>query len=300
MGGILDMNNLKTALFMLGLIILFVIIGDLIAGKEGMIWAFSLALITNGIAYWFSDKIILMMYGAKELKEDEYPGVFSIIKELTLKMELPMPKVYLINTLTPNAFATGRNPKNSAVALTKGILDILNRNELRGVIAHELSHIKNRDTLISVISATIAGAIFTLARIGQWTLIFGGGHRDDRDSNPLSGIGMLFTIIIAPIAALVIQMAISRSREYEADRTAAIVTSDPLSLANALRKLHDTIQRIPLNTHPTTAHMFIVSPLKGKDITNLFSTHPPITERIKRLEQIYAELNGYSVPNIIR
>ncbi len=293
------MNNFKTMILMVLLIILFVLIGDFIAGKEGMIWAFMLALIMNGIAYWFSDKIVLVMYGAKELKEQDIPEIFSIIKDITLRMQLPMPKVYIINTLTPNAFATGRNPKNSAVALTKGILELLDKKELTGVIAHELSHIKNRDTLISVIAATIAGAIFTLARIGQWALIFG-ERRDERGSNPLSAVGMLLTIIIAPIAALLIQMAISRSREYEADKSAAIATLDPLSLANALRKIHNAVKKNPLNIHPTTAHLFIVNPLKGRDVLNLFSTHPPIEERIKKLEQISHELNGYSVPKIIR
>ncbi len=296
------MNNFKTTLLMLALIILFVLVGNIIGGKEGMVWAFIMAVMMNGIAYWFSDKIVLMMYGAKEVKEEDLPEVYGIIRELTTIMSLPMPKVYIIDTQTPNAFATGRNPKHSAVALTVGILDILDKKELRGVIAHELSHIKNRDTLISVIAATIAGAIFTLARLGQWVLLFGGGRRDERgsSSNPLGAIGLLLMIIIAPLAAMIIQLAISRSREYEADRTAGIATKDPLSLANALRKIHYAVQHRPLNVHPTTAHMFIVNPLKGEDLLNLFSTHPPITERIKRLEDLHYSLQQYNIPNIIR
>ena len=296
------MNNIKTVLLMLALIILFVIIGELIAGKEGMIWAFMIAVMMNGIAYWFSDKIVLLMYGAKEVKEDELPEVYSIIRELTMVMSLPMPKVYVIDTPMPNAFATGRNPKHSAVAVTSGLLNILDKRELRGVIAHELSHIKNRDTLISVIAATIAGAIFTLARLGQWALIFGGGRRDERgSSNPFGAIGLLLMIIIAPLAAMIIQFAISRSREYEADRTAALATSDPLSLANALKKIHYEItRRPPQNVNPTTAHMFIVNPLRGESLLNLFSTHPPINERIRRLEELYFSLQQYNIPPIIR
>jgi len=281
---------------------LFVLIGDYIAGKEGMIWAFMMAMIMNGFAYWFSDKIVLLMYGAKEVKEDELPEIYAIIRELTTKMSLPMPKVYVIETPTPNAFATGRNPKHSAVALTTGILDILDEKELSGVIAHELSHIKNRDTLISVIAATIAGAIFTLARLAQWTLLFGGsGRRDERgSSNPLGAVGLLLMIIIAPLAAMIIQFAISRSREYEADRSAALATKEPLSLANALRKIHQAVQRRPLNANPTTAHMFIINPLKGENLLNLFSTHPPVTERIKRLEELHYSLQKYDIPSIIR
>lgn len=296
------MNTFRTTLLMLALIILFVLVGNLVAGQEGMWYAFFLALMMNGIAYWFSDKIVLMMYGAKEIKESDYPEIFSIIRELTMKMNLPMPKVCIINTPTPNAFATGRNPKNSAVVLTSGIINLLNERELAGVIAHELSHIKNRDTLISVVAATIAGAIFMLARMAQWALMFGGlRRRDDRGGSPLEAIGLLVLIILAPIAAMIIQLAISRSREYEADRTAGITTSDPLSLANALRKLHETVQRVPLQeANPTTAHMFIVNPLKGKDVLTLFSTHPPISERIKKLEQLNNELRGYAIPNIVR
>ncbi|MCS7151013.1 MAG: zinc metalloprotease HtpX [Endomicrobia bacterium] len=296
------MNTFRTTLLMLALIILFVLVGNLVAGQEGMWYAFFLALMMNGIAYWFSDKIVLMMYGAKEIKESDYPEIFSIIRELTMKMNLPMPKVCIINTPTPNAFATGRNPKNSAVVLTSGIINLLNERELAGVIAHELSHIKNRDTLISVVATTIAGAIFMLARMAQWALMFGGlRRRDDRGGSPLEAIGLLVLIILAPIAAMIIQLAISRSREYEADRTAGITTSDPLSLANALRKLHETVQRVPLQeANPTTAHMFIVNPLKGKDVLTLFSTHPPISERIKKLEQLNNELRGYAIPNIVR
>lgn len=296
------MNTFKTTLLMLALIILFVLVGSWIGGREGMIWAFMMALIMNGIAYWFSDKIVLMMYGAKEVKEEQLPEVFSIVRELTIAMNLPMPRVYIIDTPTPNAFATGRNPQNSAVALTTGILNILNTRELRGVIAHELSHIKNRDTLISLIAATIAGAIFTLARMAQWALMFGGlRRRDDRDGGLLEGIGTLLLVILAPIAAMIIQLAISRSREYEADRSAGLATRDPLSLANALRKLHTAVTQLPMkDANPATTHLFIVNPLRGKDILALFSTHPPIEERIKRLEQLNSELFGYNIPNLIK
>jgi len=296
------MNNIKTALLMLALIILFVFIGELIAGKEGMIWAFMMAVMMNGIAYWFSDKIVLFMYGAKEVKEEDLPELHSIIRELAMLMSLPMPKVYIIDTPMPNAFATGRNPKHSAVAVTTGLLNLLDKRELRGVLAHELSHIKNRDTLISLIAATIAGAIFTLARLGQWALLFSGGRRDERgSSNPLGAIGLLLMIIIAPLAAMIIQFAISRSREYEADRSAAVAISDPLSLANALRKIHYEITRRPVgDINPTTAHMFIVNPLRGENILNLFSTHPPINERIRRLEELYYALQKYNIPPIVR
>jgi len=300
------MNNFKTTILMLGLIILFVFVGQLIGGKEGMVWAFFMAITMNGIAYWFSDKIVLMMYGAKETKENEYPEIYSMIRELTQKMQLPMPKVYIINTPTPNAFATGRNPANSAVAVTTGIVNLLSNRELKGVIAHELSHIKNRDTLISVVAATIAGAIFTLARMAQWAMMFGGGRRNDRNSSPFGAIAMLVLIIIAPLAAMIIQLAISRAREYEADKSAGLVTNDPLSLAEALKKLSDGVKRNPLtNASPTTAHMFIVNPLKGENILSLFSTHPPITERVKRLENLNNEIQGkigqgYNIPKIVR
>jgi heat shock protein HtpX len=295
------MNNFKTTILMLGLIILFVFVGQLIGGQEGMIWAFFMAVIMNGIAYWFSDKIVLAMYRAKEIKETEYPEIYSIIRELTQNMQLPMPKVYLINNPTPNAFATGRNPANAAVAVTTGILNLLNNRELKGVIAHELSHIKNRDTLISVIAATIAGAIFTLARMAQWAMIFGGGRRNDRNSGPVGAIAMLVLIIIAPLAAMIIQLAISRAREYEADKAAGLATNDPLSLADALKKLSEGVKRVPLtNSSPTTAHMFIVNPLKGESFLSLFSTHPPISERVKRLEELNNELKGYNIPKIIR
>ncbi|MEN3014280.1 MAG: zinc metalloprotease HtpX [Endomicrobiia bacterium] len=296
------MNTLKTTFLMLALIMLFVLVGNLIAGKEGMMWAFMMALIMNGIAYWFSDKIVLALYGAKEIKEENYPRIFSIIRELTTSMGLPMPKVCVIETQTPNAFATGRNPQNSAVVLTTGIINLLNDRELRGVIAHELSHIKNRDTLISLVAATIAGAIFTLARMAQWALMFGGlRRRDEREGGILGSLGMLLLVILAPIAAMIIQLAISRSREYEADKSAGVATRDPLSLASALRKLHETVQKYPMvNAEPTTSHLFIVNPLKGKDILALFSTHPPVSERIKKLEQLHQEISGYNIPNIIR
>lgn len=295
------MNTFRTTLLMLALIMLFVLVGNLIGGQEGMLWAFFMALIMNGIAYWFSDKIVLAMYRAKQIKEEEYPQIFKMVRELTFKMSLPMPKLYIINTPTPNAFATGRSPKHSAVALTSGIINLLNEKELRGVIAHELSHIKNRDTLISVIAATIAGAIFTLARMAQWALLFGGQRRDEKNNSGIAQlIGLLLVVVLAPIAAMLIQLAISRSREYEADRTAGIFTEEPLALANALRKLDEAVKRHPLvNANPATSHMFIVNPLKAETITKLFSTHPPISERIKKLEELNSTLK-YNMPKIIR
>lgn len=296
------MNTFRTTLLMLSLIMLFVLVGNLIGGQEGMLWAFFMALIMNGIAFWFSDKIVLAMYRAKQIKEEEYPQIFKIVRELTFKMSLPMPKLYIINTPTPNAFATGRSPKHSAIALTLGIINLLNEKELKGVIAHELSHIKNRDTLISVIAATLAGAIFTLARMAQWALLFGGQRRNDRNNSGIAQlVGLLLVVVLAPIAAMIIQLAISRSREYEADRTAGISTEEPLALASALRKLEEAVKRYPLaNANPATSHMFIVNPLnKVETITKLFSTHPPISERIKRLEKLNSELR-YNMPKIIR
>jgi heat shock protein HtpX len=286
---------------MLALTLLFVFVGQMIGGTQGMITAFIFAALTNFFAYWFSDKIVLLMYGAKEVKESELPEIYTIVRNLTQKSGLPMPKIYIINTPSPNAFATGRNPTKAAVAVTKGILDLLDEKELEGVIAHELSHIKNRDTLISVIAATIAGAIYMLARIAQYALMFGGmGSDRDRDSrNSLGGIGMLLVLIVAPIAAMIIQLAISRSREYIADETASRMTGKPMELANALRKLSQTVKRIPFETNPATSHLFIVNPLKGETILTLFSTHPPITERIKRLEYLATQISGYNIPEII-
>ncbi|MDI6641387.1 MAG: zinc metalloprotease HtpX [Elusimicrobiota bacterium] len=288
------MNTFKTFVLMFALILLFLWVGQMIAGKQGMITAFAIACIMNFIAYWFSDKIVLSMYGARQITEVEQPQLYSLIANLSQSASLPMPKVYIINTLTPNAFATGRNPQHSAVAVTTGILDILSKRELAGVIAHELSHIKNRDTLISVVAATIAGAIFMLARLAQWAMLFGGfgGGRDERGrGGVLGGLAMIVVMILAPIAAMIIQLAISRSREYFADDSAARLTREPLSLADALSKLAEGARRRPLQANPATAHMFIVNPLRaGGGVLTLFSTHPPISERIRRLENLARQL----------
>ncbi|MEK7829144.1 MAG: zinc metalloprotease HtpX, partial [Deltaproteobacteria bacterium] len=261
---------------------ILVFAGDALGGRGGATTALVFAGIINFGAYWFSDKIVLMMYGAKQVREAEAPELYAITRDLTMKAGLPMPKVYIMENDTPNAFATGRNPGHAAVAATTGIMRLLTKEELTGVIGHELAHIQNRDILISTISATIAGAISYLAHMAQWAAMFGGSRNDERGGNPISLIVMM---IVAPLAAMVIQMAISRSREYVADEGGAKITGNPLSLANALRKLEYGNKRIPMAVpNEATAHMFIVSPLSGGGLLKLFSTHPPIEERIKRLE----------------
>lgn len=276
------MNTLKTAVLMVGLTLVLLWAGAALGGKQGMTIALVFATMMNMFTYWFSDKIVLAMYGAKEVSEVEAPELYSLVRRLTQRAGLPMPRIYIINQPQPNAFATGRNPKHAAVAVTTGIMRILSVEELEGVIGHELSHIKHRDILIGTVAATIAGAISYLAHMAQWAMIFGGRH-DDRDegANPLF---MIVMMIIAPIAAMLIQMAISRSREYSADEGGARMVGNPRYLANALKKLHMASQQIPLQAEPATAHMFIVNPLSGGGLLKLFSTHPPIEERIARLE----------------
>ncbi len=284
---------------MLGLTLLFLFIGQSIGGRQGLISAFLFAIVMNFITYWFSDKIVLMMYGGRQVSREQMPEVYALLEELTAEAKLPMPKVYLLPMEIPNAFATGRDPSHASVAVTKGTLELLDREELKGVLAHELSHIKNRDILIATIAATIAGAIMMLARMAQYATIFAGGNRDDREggSNPL---GLLLLTILAPLAAIIIQMAISRTREYQADQTGGKISRNPLSLARALEKLDSYTRKIPLvNANPTMAHLFIVNPLRGGGIFTLFSTHPPIKERIKRLEKLAQEMSGYKIPKII-
>jgi heat shock protein HtpX len=280
------MNHFKTFLLMLALTILFILVGSVIGGKNGAIYAFVFAGLMNFVMYWFSDKIVLRMYSAKEVTQGEAPELYQIVGELTNKASLPMPKVYIIENDTPNAFATGRNPEHAAVAVTSGILRILSREELMGVIGHELSHIQHRDILISTIAATMAGAISMLASMARWGAIFGGGRSDNEEGGGGGNIVfvLLFTMV-ASIAAMLIQMAISRSREYLADEGGAHL-SHPLSLAKALGKLEVAAQRIPMEVNPSTAHMFIVNPLRGGGVLSLFSTHPPIEERIARLEEM--------------
>jgi len=276
------MNTFKTTFLMALLTVLLVTAGGFLGGEGGMMMAFLFALIMNGVSYWFSDKIVLRMYKAKEIGPGDSPKLHRIVQELALRAQMPMPKLYLIPQEAPNAFATGRDEKHAAVAVTEGILRILDEAELRGVLAHELSHVKNRDILVGTIAATMAGAISMLANMAHWGMIFGGRSSDNREGgHPIVALAM---IIVAPLAALLVQMAISRSREFGADTTGAAISGDPLSLANALRKLERGVERIPMEANPATAHMFIVNPLTGGGLMTLFSTHPPMQERIRRLE----------------
>jgi heat shock protein HtpX len=281
------MNWLRTTL-LLGLLTgLFLAIGHALGGQIGMIIAFVIAIIMNFGTYWFSDKIVLRAYNAQEVGPNDSHELYSIVKALAQRANLPMPKVYIIDDPTPNAFATGRNPNNAAVAATTGILQILDRRELAGVFAHELSHVYHRDTLISAIAATIGGAIAMLANMAQWAMIFGFGRSDDGGDENGGFIGNLLMIILAPIAAMLIQMAVSRTREYAADKNGAKLSGDPMALASALQKLEAASQAMPMQKaeqHPATAHLFIVNPLSGQRLRHLFSTHPPTEERVKRLK----------------
>lgn len=275
---------LRTTFFLTLLTLLFLFIGNAIGGQQGMVFAFLFAIIMNFGAYWFSSKIVLAMYRAREVRPEDYPELNEIVKNLCQRGNLPKPKIYIIESDTPNAFATGRNPQNAVVAVTTGILRILNREELTGVLAHELAHVQHRDILIGTIAATIAGAIGMLAHIAQFALIFGRGS-NHRDSNPLA---LLLTIIIAPITATLIQLAITRTREFGADAGGAKLCGQPLWLASALEKLEIYNKKRPMhraNANPSTAHLFIVNPLTSGTFTKLFSTHPPIEERIKRLKE---------------
>jgi heat shock protein HtpX len=264
---------------------LFLVIGGAIGGNQGLFIAFIFALLMNFASYWFSDKIILTMYGAREVSLREAPELHRVVQRLAQRAGIPMPRVYIIPSDAPNAFATGRNPQHGAVAVTEGILRLLDEDELAGVLAHELGHIRNRDTLIMTVAATLAGAITMLAHMAQWGAMFGFGRRDDDDS--AGGVlGLLLMAILAPIAATLIQLAISRAREYFADSTGAAVAGSPSGLARALEKLHYASQRRPLEANPATAHLFIVNPLAGGSWVNLFSTHPPIEERIRRLRSM--------------
>lgn len=274
-------NKIKTTILLTILTLMLIFIGNLIAGQNGMLFALIFAGMMNLGAYWFSDKLVLAIYRAKEIPENELPMLHRVVERLAMKAGIPKPKVYHVPSPAPNAFATGRNPNHAAVAVTDGILRLLNEDELEGVLAHELSHVRNRDTLISAIAATIAGAIVMLANMAKWALIFGGGHRnDDRDSNPL---GLLALAILAPLAATIVQLAISRSREFLADAGGARIAGTPMGLVNALRKLEGASRRVPLDANPATAHMFIVNPLSGRSFLTLFTTHPPIEDRIERL-----------------
>jgi heat shock protein HtpX len=282
------MNNLKTV-FLFGLLTAVLVgVGWAIGGYGGMIAFLVIAAVMNFAGFWFSDKLALRMSGAREVTMQQEPRLHSLIEEVAAQAGMPKPKVYVIENDTPNAFATGRSPKHAAVAVTTGIMRLLDERELRGVVGHELSHVRNRDILINTMVATLAGAITMIAWMLQWSLIFGGGRRDSRN-NPLGMIALLATIILAPLAATLIRLAISRSREYEADASGARMVHDPEALASALEKLHLGVQRQPMPENgvtQATAHMYIVNPLKGEGLATLFSTHPPIEERVARLHRM--------------
>lgn len=278
-------NAFRTTLLLAALTGLLLVIGQALGGRAGMVIALVLAGVMNLGSYWFSDKLVLSWYRAREVGPGDAPELYAVVHELAQRAHMPMPRVYVVPADTPNAFATGRNPEHAAVAATSGLLNILDREELTGVLAHELSHVRHRDTLISAVAATVAGAIAMIANMAQWALIFGFG-RGDQDEGAGGLVGALLMMIIAPIAASLIQLAVSRSREYAADDGGAEL-ANPLWLASALRKLEQANRRLPMaqaQSHPSSAHLFIVNPLKGDSLAKLFSTHPPIEDRIRRLE----------------
>jgi len=275
-------NTFKTAFLLTALTLLLLFIGRIFGGQNGMLIALIFAAVLNFISYFYSDKLALAMYRAKPVSRQELPRAYEIVERLTQKIGIPMPRIYVIPSDSPNAFATGRNPAHASVAVTQGILDLLNDEEMEGVLAHELGHVRNRDILISSIAATIAGAITYFAEIARWGMIFGGYERD-RDSRGGGGFAGLFMLILAPVAAMLIQLAVSRSREYQADETGTHFTGNPYALASALAKLDAYSKRLPLQATPSTAHLFIVQPFLGTGLMNLFQTHPPIAKRIERL-----------------
>lgn len=281
---------IRTTMLMVLLTVILVAIGGLLAGLGGALFAFVLALIFNFLTYWFSDRIVLAATRAKEINENEFPELHRVVRSLSTQARIPMPRSYLINSESANAFATGRNPQNAALVVTKGLINLLNEEELEGVIGHELSHIRNRDILIASIAATFAGAVTIIATWARWGAIFG-GLSDDEHGGGLGILPLLIIGILAPLGATIIQLAISRAREYGADEGSANSTRKPLSLANALKKLEMQAKKRPLLVNPSYSHLFIVNPLRGKDfIITLFSTHPPIEDRIRRLEEIARKL----------
>ncbi len=281
-------NQFKTFILLAGLTVFLVYMGKLIGGPTGMVVALVFAGIMNLASYWFSDKIVLAMYGARPVSEAEAPELYQMVAEMAARAGIPTPRIYVIPGDAPNAFATGRNPEKAVVAVTEGLLRLMDPHEVKGVLGHELAHIKNRDILIQTVAATLAGAVMVLANLAKWSAIFGSFSSDDDDSGSLGIIGALVMAIIAPIAAMLIQMAISRSREYLADETGAKLAGNPEYLASALEKLAIASQRVPMvDANPATAHMFIVNPLSGGGLLTLFSTHPPIEERIRRLREMY-------------
>ncbi len=276
---------LRTTLLLGALTGLIMAIGQFMGGSGGLMIAFVFAVIMNFSSYWFSDKIVLRMYGAQEATEAQAPRLHSIVHNLTVRAGLPMPKIYVIPSEGANAFATGRNPSHAAVAVTEGIMRLMDERELTGVLAHELAHVKNRDILISSVAATLAGVIMMLANMAQWTAIFGGFRGDDDDDGG-GFIGMMVMAFLAPLAASIIQMAISRTREFAADKIGAELCGDPMGLASALSKLGLASERVPMDASPQTAHFFIVNPLSGQSFARFFSTHPPLEERISRLRSM--------------
>ena len=282
-------NTLRTTVLLAALTGLIVWLGQMLGGAQGALFAFVLAAAMNAGSYWFSDRIVIAMYRGREIQESDDPELFGVVRSLAQRLRVPMPKLYVLPTESPNAFATGRNPEHAAVAVTFGIRRLLDRRELEGVLAHEMAHVTNRDILISSIAATLAGAIMMLANMARWAMIFGAGQRDERD-NGGGAFTLLLTVILAPIAAMLIQMAISRSREFQADDTAARLTRDPEGLALALSKIAGYAERVPLPASPQTAHLFIVNPLRASALKSLFSTHPPIEQRVARLREIAAQL----------
>jgi heat shock protein HtpX len=279
-------NTFKTAFLLTLMTLLLMAIGRAFGGQNGMFIALAFAVIMNFVSYFYSDKIALAMYRAQPVTREELPRAYAIVERLTQKIGIPMPKIYVIPTESPNAFATGRNPSHASVAVTHGILGLLNDEEMEGVLAHELGHVNNRDILISSVAATLAGAITMLASMGKWAMIFGGFGGRDREDRGGGGLGALLMLFVAPIAASLIQLAVSRSREYQADASGAHYTGNPYALASALQKLDAYSRRMPLQANPSTAHLFIIQPLLGMNagmFANLFSTHPPIAKRIERL-----------------
>lgn len=294
----MNTNWFKTGLLLAVLTGLLMVFGRMLGGHHGMIIALGLAVLMNFFSYWFSDRIVLAMYRAQPVTVEENPRLFGIVQALAVQFGIPMPRVYVIPTEAANAFATGRGPRHAAVAATEGILRILNDEELTGVLAHELAHVMNRDVLVSSIAATIAGAIAMLADMARWSMWFGGGRSqdDDRGGSP---IGLLVWAIVAPLAAMLIQLAVSRAREFGADQTGGELTKKPLALARALEKIQAAAEQEPLEATPATSHLFIVNPLTGGNLAALFSTHPPVGERIRRLHKMAESLSGYQIPNLI-
>jgi heat shock protein HtpX len=272
----------RTALLLAVLTAILVVVGGAIGGEQGMLVAFVLALAMNFFSYWFSDRIVLRMYRAQPIDEGQSPRLYAVVRRLATRAGIPMPRVYLIPSQTPNAYATGRNPQHAAVAVTEGIMRLLDEEELEGVLAHELAHVANRDILISTLAATLAGAITYLAHMAQWAAIFG-GHRGDDEEHGSNPMVMILLAVLAPLAAMLVQLAVSRSREFHADATGARVAGKTWGLAKALEKLHMAQHAVPMDANPATAHLFIVNPLSGRAMMNLFSTHPPLEERIARL-----------------